>query len=375
MRVLLVSNYELDAQQSMLRYADFLRRGLEEYGHNIEVMHPPALAGRLVSRAHPLSKWMGYIDKFLLFPFRLRRRAVNFDLVHVCDHSNSPYLQWTAGVPSVITVHDMLAVRSALGHFPQNPTGRTGRWLQRWILKNLPTATRIISVSWKTKMDLEALLTSTPEIVVIHHSLNWDYAPISQAEVDAVRETCGLAPSDEYLLHVGGRQWYKNRIGVLKIALQLRKHPRFRGAKMVMAGKPWTAEMRSFCNEQSFSDAIEFVDPSNEQLRALYSGALAFLFPSLEEGFGWPILEAQACGCPVITSNRPPMTEVAGQGAIFVNPEDAIAAAQTIAEEFGAAASLKDAGRKNLHGFRMSDVIHRYHEAYISTIADAAQQH
>lgn len=95
MRVLLVANYEPDAQLSMLRYAEFLRRGLEQRGHEMEVVHPPAILSRLVSTRNPLWKWLGYIDKFVLFPTRLRMKVRSADLVHVCDHSNSSYLRWT----------------------------------------------------------------------------------------------------------------------------------------------------------------------------------------------------------------------------------------------------------------------------------------
>ena len=59
---------------------------------------------------------------------------------------------------------------------------------------------------------------------------------------------------------------------------------------------------------------------TGEQLRALYSAAAALLFPSWWEGFGWPVLEALACGCPVITTQRPPLTEVAGEAAVYVPP-------------------------------------------------------
>ena len=354
----------------MLRYADLLRRGLEQHGHGIEVIHPPALLGRLVSRRNALFKWLGYVDKFVLFPPLLRSRSSKVDLVHICDHSNSSYLRWIRATPSLITVHDVLAIRSALGHFAQNPTGRTGQWLQRWILNGLKTARYAVSVSWKTKQDLDALTGSKASITVIHHGLNWDYSPASPVEVEEVRAACGLTRQDEYLLHVGGNQWYKNRLGVLRIALELKRHERFRRVKLVMAGKPWPLEMRAFCRENRFDDAIEFIAPDNQQIRALYSGALALLFPSLEEGFGWPILEAQACGCLVITSDRPPMTEVAGQGAIFIDPENALTAAQSIADNFARCEIVKQAGCNNLKRFAIDEMMKRYQDVYASVVKE-----
>jgi glycosyltransferase involved in cell wall biosynthesis len=296
------------------------------------------------------------------------------DLVHVCDHSNSSYLRWTGKTPQVITAHDLLAVRSALGHFPQNQTRPTGKVLQRRILAGLASACHIISVSAKTKEDLEALLSSKPDIKVIHHSLHGHYEPATATEIEAARAACGLNAGDEYLLHVGGNQWYKNRLGALKIALELRRYERFRRVKLVMAGAPWPEAMQAFRREHVFGDAIEVVSPSNEQMRVLYSGALALLFPSLAEGFGWPVLEAQACGCLVITSDRAPMTEIAGQGAILIDPENAAVAAQVIDSRIGEAEVLKLAGWENLKRFTMDDVIRRYNDVYESVIADSVRR-
>ncbi len=358
----------------MLRYAEFLRQGLEQRGHEMEVVHPPAILSRLVSTCNPLWKWLGYIDKFVLFPPRLRMKVRSADLVHVCDHSNSSYLRWTGKTTQVITAHDLLAVRSALGHFSQNQTGRTGKVLQRWILAGLASACHIISVSVKTKEDLEALLSSKPDIKVIHHSLNGHYEPAAATEIEAARAACGLKAGDEYLLHVGGNKWYKNRLGALKIALELRRYERFRRVKLVMAGAPWSEAMQAFCREHVFNDAIEVVSPSNEQVRLLYSGALALLFPSLAEGFGWPVLEAQACGCLVITSDRAPMTEIAGRGAILIDPENAVVAAQVIDSRIGEAEILKLAGWENLTRFTMDDVMRRYNDVYESVIADSVRR-
>lgn len=374
MKVLLVGNYEPDAQQSMLRYAELLRVGMEARGHHVEVTRPQRVLSGLVARTNPLWKWLGYVDKFVIFPRQLRRKAKGFDVVHVCDHSNSNYLRRVGKTPSVITVHDLLAIRSALGDFQQTQTRSSGKMLQRWILSGLNTAQHMISVSEKTKADLNAMLLSKPDIVVIHHGLNWKYEPANSEEIAAARAECGLSAGDEYLLHVGSNQWYKNRSGVLRIALALRKHERFRRVKVILAGKPWTEEMRAICRDNGFTDAIEVVTPSNEKIQALYSGALAFLFPSFEEGFGWPILEAQACGCPVITSARPPMTEIAGDAAIFVDPEDVESAARTIAARIGETEELQRAGWENLKRFSTDKMMARYSDVYESIAASAPKR-
>jgi glycosyltransferase involved in cell wall biosynthesis len=87
-------------------------------------------------------------------------------------------------------------------------------------------------------------------------------------------------------------------------------------------------------------------------LRALYSHAQALIFPSLYEGFGMPLIEAQACGCPVFTSNRAPLTEIGGMGAGYVDPEQPEAAARFIAErlsEPGRRERMIQAGFENVH--------------------------
>jgi glycosyltransferase involved in cell wall biosynthesis len=370
MKVLLVANYKPDRQPSMARYAEFLRSELLKRGYEVEVVHPAPIATRIVSHRNRLFRWLAYLDKFVFFPPLLWLRARRTDLVHVCDHSNSFYLRWTGKTPNLITAHDALAIRSALGHFPQNPTRRTGAKLQQWILKGLSGARRMVCVSEKTRQDFESLLPGGPQMTVIPHPLGCGFRPASAEDVAAIRDACGLAAEDEYLLHVGAEVWYKNRPGVLRILAELRKFPRFSQVKMVMAGDPLPGALWEMM--RGVEGVIERSAPSDEQLQALYTGALALLFPSLEEGFGWPILEAQACGCPVITSARSPMMEVAGGAAIFIDPEDAAGAAASIAARIHEVAELRRAGLVNVRSYSTDDAMDRYCEIY-REVASAAQ--
>jgi glycosyltransferase involved in cell wall biosynthesis len=109
---------------------------------------------------------------------------------------------------------------------------------------------------------------------------------------------------------------------------------------------------------------IPITGTSNEELEALYSNALALIFPSLEEGFGWPIAEAQACGCPVATTNRPPMTEVAGNAAIFFDPAHPKEAAEAIRQGLSNRKSLIAAGLENVQRFEESKIIEEYRRFY-----------
>jgi glycosyltransferase involved in cell wall biosynthesis len=114
-------------------------------------------------------------------------------------------------------------------------------------------------------------------------------------------------------------------------------------------------------------------DCDNEDLRALYSAADALLFPSLAEGFGWPIAEAQACGCPVVTSARAPMNDVGGKAAIYIDPRDSATAARTLRDllwESGAdKAARKQKSLANAARFSADRMIDRYIEEYARVAA------
>lgn len=362
MRILLVANYRPDGQNSMARYAALLHSELLQRGHAVEMVQPGPFATTFVDRGSPLFHWLAYLDKFVFFPPLLRLRARHADVVHVCDHSNSFYLRWTGKTPNMITAHDALAIRSGLGQIPQNRTRWSGVRLQRWILRGLRHAQRIVCVSDKTRQDFEALLPHRPEMTVIPNTLGEYFRPARAQDVRSMQANLGLAAEDEYLLHVGKDSWYKNRPGVLRIFAELRKHSRFSRVKLVMAGAPLPSALRSIASE--LGGVIECAAPSDAQLRALYTGALALLFPSLEEGFGWPILEAQACGCPVITTDRPPMKEVAGGAAILIDPEAPPAAAEKISRRMHEREALRQAGLENVRLYSRDAVLNRYVEVY-----------
>jgi glycosyltransferase involved in cell wall biosynthesis len=347
MRILLVGNYVLDEHAALSRYTSMLRRSLTARGHLVELIQPGTVLAR-VSRGPMLRKVFGYVDKSVLFPIKLRSAAQGFDLVHVCGQHNAIYLRNTGGVPASITCHDLLAISCAQVNFPQQRVSRAFRMRQRRILGALKQATNVVCVSWKTSRELAAMSDNDNQRrVVIPNAVEIDQAAIAQERVAAVRTKLGLAAGDRYLLHVSGNQWYKNRPGLLRIFRMLRERTRD-GLKLVMAGAALTPELREFAaTNLPQGSVIEVHAPADEELWALYAGATALLFPSLYEGFGWPIAEAQRCGCPVIVSNRAPMTEVAGPAALHIDPCDEAGAAETIAAKLDGLARLRDAGSEN----------------------------
>src|SRR5438270_2981049 len=162
MKVLLVGNYAPDRQDSMQIYASMLEQGLRARGHEVRLLRPPAVLGGRVAESSPMFKWLGYTDKFLLFRRELRRAGSTADVVHLCDHSNAMYVTALAHRPHVVTCHDLLAIRSAMGHFPENRVSLTGRIFQRLIARGLRQTRALLCVSAKTRDDLRQYL-SIPE--------------------------------------------------------------------------------------------------------------------------------------------------------------------------------------------------------------------
>ncbi len=371
MRILLLGNYEIDGQESMQRFAVSMAQGLKQVGHEARIRKPRALFGLLNPSSSGVGKWLGYVDKFAIFPSALRSEIEWADVVHICDQGNSFYTKYLRFVPNIVTCHDLLGVRSARGEFPQNSTGWTGRHLQKMILKGLSQAQHVVCVSDATRCDLLRLARIREQRVSrIYNALNYPYSCMEEYEAMQRIQRFDIYPNEPFILHVGGNQWYKNRLGVLRIFSTLREFPRDLPLKLVMVGKPWTAEMRQFALEKGMSNVVlELTAVANEDLRALYSTASMLLFPSLEEGFGWPIVEAQACGCPVATSGRPPMNEIGGAAAIYIDPDNPNLSASIMNQTLKNMAGMKESSVANAERFR-SGMIDSYLTLYEKVIEE-----
>lgn len=370
MKVLLVGNYALDGQQSMLRFAQMMLDGLTAAGVPAEIIAPQPLLGRFRFAGSFVAKWLAYFDKYLLFPRQLRRRvARGASLVHICDHSNAVYVDHCRPLPVVVTCHDLLAVRGGLGEETKCPATFTGRILQRWILRALGRADVIACDSTATLQDAERLITTgLSKIRLASLGLNFPYRKLAP---ELVRERLNGSPrlADKFILHVGSNLARKNRDGILRIFA--RTKDRWNGV-LVFAGEPLSPDLHSLADKLGISDRIiEVNQPPNELLEALYSAATALIYPSYSEGFGWPIAEAQACGCPVICSDAGPVPDVVRQSAIVhrVDDEDGFAAdilrlADTQERERWSALS-----RQNAERFAPEKMIRTYLEIYRELVA------
>lgn len=222
----------------------------------------------------------------------------------------------------VLTVHDL-----AFKRFRETAPLATSRWLER-MDRALHQAAEIIVVSEATKRDLLELYPVDPErVAVVHHGVDHErFRPPSREEIERVRQRFGI--DGPYVLFLGGIEPRKNLTALVEAYASLPDDTR---PTLVVAGAsvPWNPEGRDLLNTalRRLPDAVRrrvvltgyLAGPSKV---ALLGGAEALVFPSLYEGFGFPVIEAMACGTPVLTSNISSLPEVAGGAALLVDPLD-----------------------------------------------------
>lgn len=327
MKVLLIGNYKFDGSLSMKLWTELLARELPQAGVDIQLIAPQPILGRLKPSAHGIGKWLGYIDRFVFFPFSLRHAARNADLVHICDHGGAMYAPMLGKKAVVVTCHDMIAVRGARGELLQLRSSLLGTLLQRWICYGLRKATRVVCVSRATFNDARRILGNSANLSVILNCLNRPFQTLTSTEMDRRLQTLSRIRAP-FVLHIGSNLPYKNREGVLRIfALASREA----NLQLAIAGEPLNHALMELARELEIVDRIvQFENPDFTTVEALYNGAACLLFPSHYEGFGWPPIEAQACGCPVVASEIPPFAETLGTTAILKPVRDEAGMAEAI---------------------------------------------
>ncbi|XHR30840.1 MAG: glycosyltransferase family 4 protein [Chthoniobacteraceae bacterium] len=385
-KILLIGNSD-EFQYSMKLFPELLQALLRQRGIPVELIRPKTVAGRLAPWAGRLGKWLFYIDKFLIFPLilqarLLRERGETGLVVHICDHSNGMYVHRLRGVPHLVTCHDLMPIRSALGEVPQNPTSWTGRRFQALILRGLRRARMVACVSTQTRDDF-IRIAQVPEsrTRVILNAINYPYSPMPEGEARA-RVAALLGGDFPYLFHIGGDAWYKNRAGLVALYAELRRRwpwPEREIPKLVNAGPSLTREIAPFLEADPglARDVIGLQGPDSETLRALYSRAEALVFPSWDEGFGWPIIEAQACGCRVLTTGKAPMTEVGGEAAFYLDPADVPGAAEAVLGVLRQSGAEKAAsiarGLENAGRFSQDQMIGQYIRLYRELLGEVVE--
>ena len=223
--------------------------------------------------------------------------------------------------PYIITVHDLIRYLELNGHgkFIHHPNLRD-RFYLSLDYKGITKAAHIIAVSHTTKRDLIQHMGIPEErISVVYEAIDHRvFRPVERRLVDY-----------PYILYVGTEQPRKNLIGLLRAFGELKGQNGFKDLKLLKLGRAggtngeFRKETLRAIRELGLSSDVVFTEyVAEEDLPAYYSGAQCFILPSLYEGFGFPPLEAMACGCPVIVSNVAALPEVVGNAALLINPND-----------------------------------------------------
>lgn len=230
---------------------------------------------------------------------KLRKR--DFDVFHPTFFDDY-FLRYLGEKPFVLTVHDMMPELFPQ-YFKASDSQIQGK---RRLIKH---ASAIAVPSMNTKKDLVELLDVSPERVSI---IYWGGPERELVLRDSIIK-------DPYFLFVGTRGAYKNFIGLLK-DYQL-FHQKVPDVKLVCVGAPFTPGEEEMIQSMGLKDIVVRTAADDNQLKNLYAHSLAFIFPSRYEGFGLPVLEAMAYGCPLLLNNRSCFPEVAGDAALYFNSD------------------------------------------------------
>ena len=282
-------------------------------GH--EVPTHPRILSRVVPATPSFLERLSFLQAFLPKKRRFMfRRAIGSGEGKIWHSTYYTTLGEWDGV-SVVTVPDMIHER-----FLELCSGPTHDRFREQKRHAVLTADAILCISETTARDVQHFYNIGAErIYTIHLACSDIFRQLEQGD-DAGK----ISITDPFLLYVGSRSFdknhYKNFYGLLEA---YSKWPQNKNVKLLVVGKQWTANEKNVLLDLGIGKCVDFLtDIDDETLCGLYNQATAFVYPSLYEGFGIPLLEAMTCGCPVIASRIPSTVEVAGDCPIYFDPAD-----------------------------------------------------
>jgi len=291
-------------------------------------------------------------------------RANSYDVVHATFYDPS-VLRHVRNARLVVTVLDMIPERYPQYFDTVTLYGKlvTKRWIEgKRVLCN--RADTILAISQKTKDDVVAMYGIDPARVTVTHlacSISGD----------------GAKPSGfpaRYVLFVGTRNTYKNfALFVEAAAVVLREDPSLHVA--CVGGGAFTPDEHALLEREHIADRVSQHSVADRDLAGAYGRAEAFVFPSLYEGFGIPILEAFACGCPTLVANASCFPEIAGDAALYFDPtsrDDLVAALRRVLGDASLRTSLRAAGTARVKAFTWENTARATLAAYRATPRESA---
>jgi glycosyltransferase involved in cell wall biosynthesis len=278
---------------------------------------------RVVARANrKLLHYAARLNKTMAYPLDAASLR-NADIYHSTHLALPEQARQAKGTQLFLTIYDMIQTL-----FPEYCNGNAAEYFAQ-ITSSITPETWLLSISEATKVDVCNHLDIDPSRVFVT-PLAADphlFYPVTNAqELAAIRAKYAIIDAP-YVLSLCTIEPRKNIDHVIRCFVRLMQEERTPDLQLVLAGnKGWNYDhiFREIAGAEAFKDNIVVTGyVANEDLAGLYSGALAFVFPSLYEGFGLPPLEAMQCGVPTITSNTSSLPEVVGDAGIMLDPKDA----------------------------------------------------
>jgi len=307
-----ITGIKADRSYGFSVYENNLYKGLKDkVNFNVISMKSlPLPIGRTLNRN---------LSLYSLYPIYLKLKIKNNAVTHVTTQKNAFVLNFINPEKSIVTCHDIIP------HIFNEFKG-TRKSLFDLSVKGMKKADKIIAVSKSTKRDLVAYLNFPEEkIDVIYESVNVDkFKPIENAREKLKEKNLDFG-NKKIILYVGLDKPTKNIPTLIKAFYKLKKA--MNDVKLIKIGSyEWKSERIKILNLIKHlnleKDVLFFENVSEEILPLFYNASDVFVFPSLYEGFGLPVLEAMACGCPVIASNKASIPEVVGDAGILVEPDE-----------------------------------------------------
>jgi glycosyltransferase involved in cell wall biosynthesis len=337
-RLAVVCDYREENWPSMELVAEMLLEGLQRnYGETIQATRLRLPLRRRFSRdgatAGVLFNSDRLLNRFRDYPRWLRRKRTEFDLFHLVDHSYAQLVHQLPAERTIVTCHDVDTFRSILKGTGERRT-LFFRGMVRRIASGLQKAARVACVSAATRDQLLAHELVAPErVVVVPNGVHPSCSPAGDASAD--REAARMLgeasadPDASLILHVGSTIWRKRIDVLLKVFAALREE--FPRARLVRVGGEFTTSQSTLVERLGLGGAI-VVLPRLERdvLAAVYRRAAIVLQPSEREGFGLPVVEALACGTPVVASNLASLREVGGDAVAYCPVADLSSWTETV---------------------------------------------
>ncbi len=332
-----------------------------EFDYRLFSARPPAVSpvadslpvdAHVMHRSAPVDeRWLYRLWYRARLPLPVQTFTGPLDLFHSPDFVLPPV---RGGIPTILTVHDLSFV-----HYPATFPAKLVAYLNRVVPWSVARATHILADSAATMRDLQAAWgVAGDKITVLYSGVNERFRPVTHDEpLVALRARYGLGDAP-FVLAVGTVQPRKNYEMLVRAFRPVAAH--FPHALVIAGGRGWLNEgLAAEIERQGLGERVKligFVDDAD--LPALYSAADLLAFPSLYEGFGLPLLEAMACGAPVLSSDASSLPEVAGEGAaVLLSPHDEAAWSAAMIELLGdeiARRHMRQAGFAQSARFRWS---------------------